>query len=124
MTNRNEHTREGQLRQLSTFELANWLKKGDSQPFLIDVRESKELDIAPFPFPVFHLPLSQFSEWGGTFQDSLPRERPIVVLCHAGIRSLNFANWLLDQSFNLDVWNLEGGIDAWSVDIDTSIARY
>jgi rhodanese-related sulfurtransferase len=47
-----------------------------------------------------------------------------VVLCHAGIRSLHFGLWLLEQNPNRDVWNLEGGIDAWSVEVDPTVARY
>src|SRR4051812_4324239 len=39
---------------------------------------------------------------------------PIVVYCHHGVRSLAVANWLVRQGCNR-VFNLEGGIDAWSV---------
>ncbi|MGB0825742.1 MAG: sulfurtransferase, partial [Synechococcus sp.] len=32
--------------------------------------------------------------------------------------------WLLDQPWGLEVWNLEGGIDAWSLQVDPSVPRY
>jgi rhodanese-related sulfurtransferase len=47
-----------------------------------------------------------------------------VVLCHAGVRSHHFGLWLLDQGWGLEVWNLEGGIDAWSTQVDDTVPRY
>ena len=49
---------------------------------------------------------------------------PVVVICHAGVRSWQFGCWLLQQRPDLTVWNLEGGIDAWSVQVDPSVPRY
>jgi rhodanese-related sulfurtransferase len=46
------------------------------------------------------------------------------VLCHAGIRSWQFASWLIDQQNYEQVWNLSGGIEAWSVEVDPSVPRY
>ena len=48
----------------------------------------------------------------------------MVVVCHAGVRSHHFGLWLLEQPWNLEVWNLDGGIDAWSVQVDPSVPRY
>ncbi len=109
---------------LTPFELNHLLNAENVQPLLIDVREANELAIAPFSFKVLHLPLSNSSEWIDSLVELLPSDRKIVVICHAGIRSLNFASWLMNQFDHLDVWNLEGGIDAWSVNIDHSIPRY
>ena len=91
---------------------------------LIDVREAQELALASFPADVVHLPLSGASEWLESVQRKLPADRPVVVLCHAGVRSLHFGQWLLEQNWGLDVWNLEGGIDAWSVQVDPTTPRY
>ena len=41
-----------------------------------------------------------------------------------GVRSLDFGIWLLEQGITKSVWNLVGGIDAWSTDVDQSIPRY
>ena len=49
---------------------------------------------------------------------------PVVVLCHAGVRSQHFGLWLLEQKTHGEVWNLEGGIDAWSVQVDSQVPRY
>jgi rhodanese-related sulfurtransferase len=51
------------------------------------------------------------------------RDRRIVVHCHHGGRSLQLTQWLREQGF-LKVQNMMGGIDAWSLLIDTSLPRY
>tara|TARA_Y100001968_G_scaffold297456_1_gene306436 strand:+ start:33315 stop:33671 length:357 start_codon:yes stop_codon:yes gene_type:complete len=112
-------------RNISPKQLDAWLKQNDSnKPFFVDVRENQELEIAPFSYPVCHLPLSQEIVWIGKLSQKLPPNRPLIVICHSGIRSMNFGIWLLSQGVENDVWNLEGGIDQWSMDVDPSIARY
>ena len=54
---------------------------------------------------------SQSQAWLATLQADLKPDQAVVV-CHAGIRSYHFGLWLLDQPWGLEVWNLEGGIDA------------
>jgi adenylyltransferase/sulfurtransferase len=51
------------------------------------------------------------------------RQRPIVVYCHLGGRSLRVANWLLEQGFS-DVRSMQGGIDRWAETIDPALPRY
>ena len=80
--------------------------------------------IASFPFSVLHLPLSQAANWTAKIGELLPKDQSIVIVCHAGVRSLNFGIWLLEQGITKSVWNLVGGIDAWSTDVDQSIPRY
>ena len=45
-------------KSISAPELQNWLQSDGLDPQLVDVREDGELEIAPFPVPVVHLPLS------------------------------------------------------------------
>ena len=94
------------------------------KPFIVDVREDDEIAMASFPFSVLHLPLSKAANWSGKIEELLPKHAPIVVVCHAGVRSLNFGTWLLQQGIRNTVWNLVGGIDAWSTDVDKSVPRY
>ena len=54
---------------------------------------------------------------------ALDRERPVVVLCHHGIRSASAAEFLRRQGFRR-VWNLAGGIERWSREVDASVPRY
>ena len=109
---------------ISPKELFDLLQDNVDQPFLIDVREEMELHLAPFPSPVLSLPLSKASIWSESLKTLLPSEQMIVVICHAGVRSFNFGKWLLAQQVNDNIRNLEGGIDAWSLQIDSSVPRY
>ena len=56
--------------------------------------------------------------------DSLRAEqRPIVVLCHHGMRSLQVVHWLREQGVD-NASSMSGGIDQWSRDVDPSVGRY
>ena len=91
---------------------------------LVDVREAMELDLARLQQPVIHLPLSQSETWIEQISSLINRDVPVVVLCHAGIRSWQFACWLMEAQGYEQVLNLQGGIDAWSVSADPSVPRY
>ena len=114
----------GDPKSISVFQLDEWLQGESTDPLIIDVREDDELAIASFKFDFIHLPLSKFSDWINHWSEGIPRNQQIVVVCHAGIRSLRFGAWLIDNSWEGRVWNLDGGIDAWSVNIDSDIPRY
>ena len=110
---------------ISPQELCEILEDDSSEnPFIVDVREDNEIAIASFAFSVLHLPLSKAANWSGNIAELLPNDQPIVVVCHAGVRSRNFGVWLLEQGITNRVWNLVGGIDAWSTDVDQSVPRY
>jgi rhodanese-related sulfurtransferase len=51
------------------------------------------------------------------------KEQPIIVHCHHGMRSLRVAKWLREQGFSL-AQSMQGGIDAWSTDVDPTVPRY
>ena len=118
-----EELDEAIVNYLKAHELDAWLKTSRDLT-LVDVREEQELAIAPFPHTVTHLPLSKAEGWMGEINSQLSGDGPVVVICHAGVRSWNFGCWLLQQQPSREVWNLEGGIDAWSVMIDPSVPRY
>ncbi len=112
------------LQNITPKELWKWLQEDSLDLILIDVREDNELDIAKFPANTIHLPLSRFDEWGKTVKEKLSIDSSIVSICHAGVRSRSFALWLLEQDSRFKVWNLSGGIEAWSLEIDPSVPRY
>ncbi|MFL0770270.1 MAG: rhodanese-like domain-containing protein [Prochlorococcus sp.] len=109
---------------ISAIALHDWLNQQSDVPFCIDVREDQELELARFPDPVLQLPLSRASDWMDRLPQILPDDQSVVVICHAGIRSQNFGAWLLQQGLVDQVWNLEGGIDAWSINVDQAVPRY
>lgn len=55
--------------------------------------------------------------------DSLDKGTRIVMHCHHGIRSRQAAERLVMAGFT-KVFNLEGGIDAWSADVDPKVPTY
>ena len=90
----------------------------DSPAILLDVRESFEVEIASIPGSL-HIPLGQLGDRVG----ELASDQPYVVMCHHGGRSERATRYLLAQGL-MEVRNLEGGIDAWSVHVDPDIPRY
>ena len=103
--------------RISPAEVAERLQKGEKFKF-IDVREPVEYEIARVEGAEL-LPLSRFTEWGG----ALNPEEEIVVMCHHGVRSANVCMFLAHSGFE-KVYNLEGGIDLWSVMVDEAVPRY
>jgi rhodanese-related sulfurtransferase len=85
---------------------------------ILDVREPWEIAICSLPEAV-HLPLDGLIGRTG----SLPRDRVLVVVCHAGVRSLIAARHLRASGFDR-VTSLRGGLDAWAVEIDREMPRY
>jgi rhodanese-related sulfurtransferase len=50
-------------------------------------------------------------------------EASLIVYCHHGVRSLQVVSWLRQQGIACS-YSLAGGIDRWSREIDSSVARY
>jgi rhodanese-related sulfurtransferase len=86
-------------------------------PVVLDVRESWERDIVRLP-GTWDIPMGEISQR----LNELPRERPIVVMCRSGGRSLRVAEFLEQRGYR--VANLTGGILAWATEIDPSLPTY
>ncbi|MEM7352749.1 MAG: rhodanese-like domain-containing protein [Acidobacteriota bacterium] len=97
--------------------LKAWVDEGRSLQIL-DVREPHEYEICQIQgsqlLPIREIP-QRF--------DELDREALTVVHCHHGPRSSQVVMYLRQQGFE-QVTNLGGGIDAWSLRIDSSVPRY
>ncbi len=91
---------------------------GAEAPFVVDVREPWEHDVAWLAAAV----LVPLGELPGRLAE-LPRDRPIVTLCHRGVRSATAAALLRRAGF-AGVRSLAGGIDAWSAEVDPGVRRY
>ncbi len=90
----------------------------DNAVVLLDVREPAELEIAALPTAT-HIPMGEIP----SRLAELDREVPLVVMCHMGGRSRMVAQYLLGNGYT-QVFNLRGGIDAWSTEIDPQVPRY
>jgi rhodanese-related sulfurtransferase len=105
---------------LTPQQLAEWL--ADGRPLtLLDVREEPEWKIVRLPRAAWR-PLSRLPAWIEAFQP-LPEDGPVVVYCHHGIRSAQVCGVLRSRGFTA-VWNLAGGIDRWSREVDPGAIRY
>ncbi|HZH34697.1 MAG TPA: rhodanese-like domain-containing protein [Pyrinomonadaceae bacterium] len=85
---------------------------------LIDVREPVEFGIARIEGAEL-LPMSRANEW---LADLNPSEE-LVFFCHHGIRSGNVCAFLAQNGFE-KLYNLAGGIDSWSEEVDNNVPRY
>jgi rhodanese-related sulfurtransferase len=89
---------------------------------LIDVREPAEVQIASVDGFV-NLPLSEFATWSDSIQRRFETDKETIVMCHHGVRSAQMCLWLAQQGF-MNLKNLTGGIDAYSVAVDPAVPRY
>lgn len=107
------------MRQLTVAALHQTLSDSASQkPHLLDVREPWEWQLARIDgsvnVPMNHIPAAV---------DELDRTQPTVVICHHGVRSLQVVAFLERLGFT-NLHNLQGGIDAWSREIDPAVPCY
>ena len=85
---------------------------------LLDVREPDEVERASIA-GALHVPMGEVP----ARLSELQKDNPIVVFCHMGGRSRRVAQFLAAHGFGR-VFNLEGGIEAWSCTLDSSVPRY
>jgi rhodanese-related sulfurtransferase len=86
---------------------------------LVDVREDWETQLAPVPATLVHIPMGQIT----ARLKELDPQGETVVICRSGGRSMQVAEFLSSQGF-ASVYNLTGGILAWSRDVDPTIPQY
>lgn len=92
------------------------------QAQFIDVREIGEYQIAALKgFELY--PLSEVGSWLPTIASELDPTKDTFVLCHHGVRSMHASNFLLKQGFQR-VYNISGGIAAYSSVVDASVPQY
>lgn len=85
---------------------------------LIDVREPWETELCRIDGSL-DLPMGEIAE----SIDLIPKDRPVVVLCHHGMRSMQVVGWLRGQGWN-NATNLRGGIELWAARVAPGMRRY
>ena len=88
------------------------------KPWLLDVREPWEYSTAQIEGAAL-IPLGELAHR----ISEVPGDTEILVYCHHGMRSAR-ACAMLRQVGWASVYNLSGGIDRWSVEVDASVPRY
>lgn len=118
------------ITQLNPSDFAAWrdaaTSGANSLPMVLDVREPWELQTAsvkPDGFMLVPIPMREIPARVAELLDAHGADYPIACLCHHGMRSLQVANYLQQSGFT-QVVNVQGGIDAWSKQVDASVALY
>ena len=107
------------MEQISAADLAAWLADDTrARPQLLDVREDWEWEIAHLAGAV-HIPMGRVPGE----MTAIDPDRPLVCICHHGMRSLQVALFLERHGFQ-SVYNLSGGVAAWAASIDPKMASY
>lgn len=117
--------------QLKLCDFAEWRQTPHSGtparlPLVIDVREPWEVQTAsvtPEGFTLMHIPMAEIPQRIAGLQQTYGADQPIACLCHHGMRSLQVANFLTQSGFT-EVVNLQGGIHAWSQQLDSGVPLY
>ena len=105
-----------QVRDLCVEELAELLRAGKPLE-VFDVRTAHERRLASLPDTV------AFDDAGRRRLEALEPHTAVAFLCHHGIRSRVAAEHCVRAGFR-EVYNIVGGIDAWSLRVDPSVPRY
>jgi adenylyltransferase/sulfurtransferase len=107
-----------EIKHISVSDLKLW--RDESKEFLlIDVRSPDEYKYANLEGEL--IPMQEIPE----NISKIPKDRPVVFHCHHGSRSKKVISWLQEQADDFDkLYNLEGGIHAWSEEIDTNVPMY
>ena len=95
------------LPSIDVAEAERRLREDPNEPLLVDVREVNEFQDVRAPGAVL-VPMSTFAARAS----ELPKDRPLMVVCHLGGRSAAAAGFLLRSGWE-DVVNVTGGMDAW-----------
>lgn len=85
---------------------------------LLDVREPWELATTKLD-PCLAIPMGEVA----TRVSEIPRDVPVHVICHSGVRSGRVVEFLRGQGYG-NVTNVRGGIAAWSAEVDSSVPVY
>jgi rhodanese-related sulfurtransferase len=95
------------MKNINAETLQNWLD--NNEVVIVDVREPAEHEAERISGAIL-LPLASVSK------NTLPKfdKKKLVIHCRSGKRSHNACDRLLQEDPNLEIYNLEGGISAWS----------
>ena len=105
------------IQEIHTIDLKNKIDNKDDF-LLIDVREHSELEISKIKGSI-HIPMAEISN----NIDQINAKKLVVVMCKSGGRSANVCEYLLQNGFK-NIYNLNGGIIKWALEIDSDMSIY
>jgi monothiol glutaredoxin len=109
--------RPAEVREITPTELKAMIDQGKVGRHFYDVRTGEEREMAKIEGA------RQLDDQTLAEVEELPKDTLLVFHCHGGGRSRAAGEHFLKLGFK-QVYNLTGGIDAWSCDIDPTIPRY
>lgn len=104
--------------QITATELKQRLDAGEDLQ-IVDVRQQNEHDYARIEGSTL-IPMGEIIGR----MDEIDPARETVVYCHMGGRSMRVAQALEQYGFTGKLYNLVGGISAWSDQVDSSVPKY
>jgi adenylyltransferase/sulfurtransferase len=122
------------IRQIMPTVLKERLDAGDDL-YLLDVRNPEEFEIAildgvhKLPKPRIMLAYEDVKSGRRALEDTviadIPADREVVAICRSGVRSADVISMLRDLGYdNAKLVNLEGGMLAWSRQVDPTVPVY
>lgn len=113
------------MKQVSVGDLHDLVRTtgGTGTPLLLlDVREAWEVEHAAIRLDgarMLHMPMNTVPQRLAEIDPA----QPVVCICHHGVRSAQVVAFLAHRGFDA-VYNLAGGIEAWSMQVDPAVPRY
>lgn len=104
------------MKEITATELKKLIDEG-KEIQLIDVREQKEFDFSNIGGEL--IPLNTIP----SNLDKISKDKQVIVHCRSGARSANAIQYLEQNGFQ-EMYNLKGGILAWSDEVDSSVKKY
>ena len=104
------------IREITPTDLQQLLS-GENPPTFIDIREEGEAAICSIDGSTL-IPMNTLPQ---RLQE-IPRDRPVVLYCHHGMRSMMAGQWMAQNGY--EVLSLAGGIERWAREIEPEMARY
>ena len=89
------------------------------KPFVLDVRRDNEAEISKLEFTDLRCTHDSLA----SVVDEIPKNTDLLVYCRSGGRSAMACAWLESRGYG-PTTNLEGGINAWALQVDTSLTVY
>jgi rhodanese-related sulfurtransferase len=107
------------MRQMNAVELRDFLAT-DVATVKVDVRESVELRHGMLENSI-HIPMQNIPNKLKELEKY--KNDTIILICRTGKRSDQIGIFLEQMGFT-DIINLDGGLNAWAVDVDTNMTVY
>lgn len=94
-------------------------------PQVVDVREATEVAQCPPLAGVTWLPMAGYADWQAPFEAGtlLDPSRPVLVLCHRGVRAVKAADFFLQRGYKY-ARVVRGGVDRYARVVDPAVPLY